>query len=609
MISHPFQSMLAGLHADLAADRSGAIATYIPELAKADPEHLAIAIVMVDGTRYAVGDADVSFTIQSMSKPFAYAAALDRLGRDGVLARVGVEPTGEAFNAIVLDDVSNRPFNPMVNAGAIAVSALFDGASREARADAMLAALSRFAGRPLAIDDNVFRSEAETGHRNRAIAYLMLNSGMLATDPDTALDTYFRQCSALVTTADLATMAATLANGGVNPLTGERAVSAGHVQDVLTVMLSCGMYDYAGQWAYEVGLPAKSGVSGGVFAVVPGQFGIAAYSPRLDTYGNSVRAVAACRRVSQGYLLHSLRTRADSCGAISRELSGADIRSKRWRTPEEIERLDALGGEIAVIEARGEIFLGAAELILRRVETAMAAGREPILDVRRVTGVDPGAARFFRAFLKAAGEAGQSLILANHAPYGPFVSLVDDPVLAGAVIAAGNLDLALEAAEDRVLRRNGAPPPAATVPLERAFLLSGLDRDEIAALVAAVGPAEGRLRRGDYLARMGEPSDSIFVISDGSVRAELPIAGGAPIRVNGIGPGGTFGEMALLDQAPRSADGVAESDTIYWALPIAALNAHFARHPATANRILSRLAEDLSDRLRRASATIVALGR
>ncbi len=291
----PVDQYIAALHARLAEVVEGTVATYIPELAKVDPELFGIAIATVDGKVYSVGDADQAFTIQSISKAFIYGHILAEYGREAVLKHVGVEPTGEAFNSIVLDQVENRPFNPMVNSGAMAAAELIRGETPEARIAAMLDVMSRYAGRSLHVDEDVFRSEQATGHRNRAIAYMMLNSGMIHSSPESILDIYFRQCSVRVTCRDLAVMAATLANDGVNPLTGVVALPRDYIQDVLTVMNSCGMYNFAGQWSYEVGMPAKSGVAGGIIAVIPGQIGIGVFSPPLDRHGHSVRGVRVCR--------------------------------------------------------------------------------------------------------------------------------------------------------------------------------------------------------------------------------------------------------------------------------------------------------------------------
>jgi len=194
--------------------------------------------------------------------------------------------------------VANRPFNPMVNAGAIAIAEMMQGNSQEDRIANMLDLFSSLAGRKLDIDEEVFASELATGHRNRAIAYMMMNTAMIERDPNQVLDLYFRQCSVKVTSCDLAIMAATLANDGRNPLTDKTVYETQYVRDILTVMNSCGMYDYAGEWAYEVGMPAKSGVSGCIIAVIPGQIGICVYSPPIDKQGNSVRGVRVCKEIS-----------------------------------------------------------------------------------------------------------------------------------------------------------------------------------------------------------------------------------------------------------------------------------------------------------------------
>jgi glutaminase len=301
----PFRATLNELHAKYRGNNDGKVADYIPELALADPNWFAISVVTADGQVFDVGDHQQLFTIQSVSKPFVFGMALEDHGRDDVLKKVGVEPTGEAFNSIVLDEDSNRPFNPLVNAGAIATADLIGGKDFADRIKRLLAMFGRYIGRDVHIDNAIFLSERTTGHRNRAISHLMLNFGMVSEKIPDSLELYFQQCSIQVNAHDLAVMGATLANAGVNPITKQRALERKYVKDVLSIMLTCGMYDYAGEWAYRVGLPAKSGVGGGICAVVPGRCGIGIFSPLLDARGNSVRGIKVCEELSDRFGLHS----------------------------------------------------------------------------------------------------------------------------------------------------------------------------------------------------------------------------------------------------------------------------------------------------------------
>jgi len=300
----PLREKVRELHERHRTNQDGKVADYIPELAKANPDWFGVSIVSVNGQSIDVGESEQKFTIQSVSKPFLFGLALEDHGREEVLQKIGVQPIGEAFNSITLDQSSNRPFNPMINAGAIAAADLVAGEDYPDRVRRMLAMFQRYCGREVFVDNSVFSSERATGHRNRAIAHLMLNFGMVEDRLEESLELYFQQCSIMVTCHDLAVMGATLANGGVNPVTGERAIKADYVKDLLSVMHTCGMYDYAGEWAYRVGIPAKSGVGGGVVAVVPGQAGIGIFSPKLDVKGNSVRGIKFCQDLVDHFGLH-----------------------------------------------------------------------------------------------------------------------------------------------------------------------------------------------------------------------------------------------------------------------------------------------------------------
>src|SRR5688500_18818206 len=304
-VQPPLQHFLEQCHREIASDRSGTVADYIPELSKADADHFGISIATIDGHLYEVGDTGIPFTIQSISKPFVFALALELLGTEVVERSIGVEPSGEAFNSIRLT-ADNRPFNPMVNAGAIACSGLIYNLRKADAFDTIRAMLGRFAGRELAVDEAVFASEQRTGDRNRAIGWLLKNYAVVKDNVDETLDVYFRQCAILVTARDLAIMAATLANRGVNPLTGDQVLRPGTVAQTLSVMTSSGMYDYAGEWIFRVGIPAKSGVGGGIAAAIPSQIGVGTFAPRLDPHGNSVRGLKVCEALSSEFDMHTL---------------------------------------------------------------------------------------------------------------------------------------------------------------------------------------------------------------------------------------------------------------------------------------------------------------
>jgi glutaminase len=302
----PFRNYLHDLHDKYRYLNDGAVADYIPELSKANPDWFGISVITNQGQVYQVGDCQKLFTIQSISKALVYGLALEDNGREYVNSKVGCEPTGEAFNSITLDEQTNRPYNPMVNAGAIATTDLVKGNGATERLNRMLQMFQRYTGREMFFDMAVFTSERATGNRNRAMGYLMLNFGMVSNNIEDTLDLYFKQCSILVNSHDLALIGATLANGGINPITGKQAVDSQYVQDILSVMYTCGMYDYAGEWACKVGLPAKSGVGGGIVAVVPQKLGIGVFSPPLDAKGNSLRGIKVCEQMSKDFGLHLL---------------------------------------------------------------------------------------------------------------------------------------------------------------------------------------------------------------------------------------------------------------------------------------------------------------
>ncbi|MBD5784724.1 glutaminase A [Cellulosimicrobium terreum] len=294
------EALVQEAHARYRGNDDGAVADYIPVLAEADPGLFGVCVASSRGQVHGVGDADVEFSIQSISKAFVYALVCEAHGHEGVLERVGVNNTGLAFNSVIAVELNDgHPMNPMVNAGALATTALVPGTTPAEQWEHIRTGLSRFAGRPLELDDVVYRSESETNTRNKAIARLLQSYGRIETDSLDVVDVYTRQCALRVNAHDLAVMGATLADGGVNPVTGERVVSAQVCRDTLAVLASTGLYERSGEWLFEIGLPAKSGVAGGIVAIAPGKGAIGTFSPRLDSAGNSVRGQRATAHLSR----------------------------------------------------------------------------------------------------------------------------------------------------------------------------------------------------------------------------------------------------------------------------------------------------------------------
>jgi glutaminase len=294
------RALIASAYERFRGDSGGEVANYIPVLAEVDPSLFGICVTSTRGDCLSVGDADRTFSIQSVSKPFVFALVCEALGPARSAELLGVDATGLPFNSIMAFELrSDRTTNPMVNPGAIATTSLVPGATAQERWSNVRSGLSRFAGRSLELDERVYESETATNERNEGIAHLLRGYARMYCDPDEATDIYTKQCSLLVSACDLAVMGATLAAGGINPLTHEHVVSAGTCRHVLAVMATAGLYECSGDWLYDVGLPGKSGVSGGIVTVAPGKGALATFSPLLDAAGNSVRGRLATRFISE----------------------------------------------------------------------------------------------------------------------------------------------------------------------------------------------------------------------------------------------------------------------------------------------------------------------
>ena len=586
----PLLRFLAACHADFSTETGGTVADYIPELGKADPEHFGISLATLDGHVYEVGDTRIPFTIQSMSKPFVFALALDTLGAARVESAIGVEPSGDPFNSIRLN-ADNHPFNPMVNAGAIACSGLIHEAKGDGAFEYIRQALGRFAGRELDIDEAVFASESATGDRNRAIGYLLRNSTVIKDDVSAVLDVYFRQCSVLVTARDIAVMAATLANRGTNPVTGEQVMTPYAIARTLSVMTSSGMYDYAGEWIYRVGIPAKSGVGGGILAALPARLGLGSYSPRLDRHGNSVRGIKVCEALSRHYDLHMLNRSDDARNSIIADYNIGKSPSRRSRRPHEQKILAAHHQDVRIIELVGTLTFSSIDYVSRQ----LAAKLRPqfvIFDLRRVAAVTRAGARLLAEEFRELAHLHVIVILS-----GIKRSSADWKMLKEWTGGISNLrdfyllDAAIEWAEDQVVYRHGGAIDFHEVTeLSEQPLLAGLTPEELAGL-AALGTIRS-YRPGEKIVAAGEPATSLFFLKSGVVHVTLPDG----IRLATLTAGMAFGEMALLE-AHRSADVLADISATALEVPLREFERFRESHPRIGERIMRNLAQLLAERL------------
>ena len=603
----PIQAYLDSLHARLASNQDGALANYIPELSKADPSWFSISLVTMDGVVYSTGDSDQKFTIQSISKPFVFATALADRGVELVTSKVGVEPSGDAFNSISLNPKTGAPLNPMINAGAIATASLVSGATPEAQWERIQSSMSAFVGRDLSLDADVYRSESDTGFRNRAIAWMLKNFGIIDGEPMASLENYFRQCSLLVDCRDLAFMAATLANGGIHPVTGQRALPSEHVERVLSVMATCGMYDFAGSWLYEVGMPAKSGVGGGIIAVLPGRFGIGIFSPLLDPKGNSVRGIEVCRHLSRDFGLHVFNRAGEPSMALGRVYTAAQAPSKRLPAPEMRDYLNEHAHRIKYLCLHGYMAVDGVEYVIRQMIAMAADSACFILDMHQVDGISESGARLLNDVRLRFAKDNVAVVFSRihgRQAIQHFLSTTAPKTDRGYLSFEDN-DLAVEWCENHLLG-DSVEALASQVELADCAMLKGL-APELLALVEQVAMPRQFLH-GEAILTAGEAADGrVFFIEKGCVSILVPLENGAHQRISTLGPGTNFGEMVLLGQTTRSATVVADSDVSCRVLDAGDLD-HLA-HDAPMLRIalLENISRDMADKLRRATQWISAL--
>jgi glutaminase len=586
----PLLRFLDECHEKFATDEAGAVADYIPELSKADPAHFGISLATLDGHVYEVGDSKIPFTIQSMSKPFVFALALDTLGAARVESAIGVEPSGDPFNSIRLNS-ENHPFNPMVNAGAIACSGLIHEAKGDDAFEYIREALGRFAGRTLGVDEAVYASESATGDRNRAIAYLLRTNAVLKDRVDSVLDVYFRQCAILVTARDIAVMAATLANRGLNPVTGQQVMTPYAISRTLSVMTSSGMYDYAGEWIYRVGIPAKSGVGGGILAALPARLGLGSYSPKLDSHGNSVRGIRVCEALSSHYDLHMLNRSDDARTSIIADYSIGQNPSRRSRRPHERKILATHHEQVRVIELVGTLSFSNVDYVSRQ----LASKPRPqfvIFDLHRVTSLTRAGARLVAEEFRELAAHNVTVIIAGVKRGSREWDIIRE--WSGSLKNVRDfylLDTAIEWAEDQlVYRRGGSIDFHETTELAEQPLLAGLSKEELADLTA-IGTVR-HYKSGEKIIAAGSPATSIFFLRSGAVHITLPDG----VRLATLTAGMAFGEMALIEPT-RSADVFADISASALEVSLENFERMRKKHPHASGRIMRNLAQLLADRL------------
>lgn len=593
----PLLRFLTACHTDFTPETGGAVANYIPELGKADPAHFGISLATLDGHVYEVGDTQVPFTIQSMSKPFVFALALDTLGAARVESVIGVEPSGDPFNSIRLN-AENHPFNAMVNAGAIACSGLIHDAKGDGAFAHIRQALGRFAGRDLDVDEAVYSSESLTGDRNRAIGYLLRTNAVITDNVAAVLDVYFRQCAILVTARDIAVMAATLANRGINPVTGEQVLSAYAISRTLSVMTSSGMYDYAGEWIYRVGIPAKSGVGGGILAALPARLGLGSYSPLLDRHGNSVRGIKVCEALSAHYDLHMLNRSDDARNSVIADYDIGNSPSRRVRRAQEQDILAEHHADVRVIELVGTLSFSNVDYVSRQ----LASRERPqfvIFDLRRVTAMTRAGARLLAEEFRELAAHHVTVILS-----GIHRSSPDWAMIAERTEGLTNirnyylLDAAIEWAEDQIVYRyGGAIDFFETTELSEQTLLAGLTDEELADLATLA--TVRTYPANEKIIAAGEPADALFFLRSGVVHVTLPDG----IRLATLTAGMPFGEMALLEPN-RSAEVFADMAATAYEIPLRDFERFRKQHPRAGERIMRNLAQLLADRLIMANARV-----
>ncbi|MGC0141481.1 glutaminase A [Pseudactinotalea sp. Z1732] len=539
----PIDVYLRRVHAEISEVREGTPYTVGPRGTTINPDDFGICLATVDGYIYEVGVTSKAFSMQSLSKPFSYGLALSDLGPEVVDEKVDVEPSGESFTEISLAPGSGRPANAMINAGALAVSSLLKGAGGKSAITRIEEHYSAFAGRELRSNARIYGAERRNSDRNHALAYLLSSVDIIEGSPTAALETYLRQCAVQITCRDLAMMAATLANGGTNPRTEEEVLDIGAVERVLSVMMTSGMYDSAGDWVVNVGMPAKSGVGGGTLAVLPGQAGLAVFSPPLDEHGNSIRGVATCQRLSRDTDMHFVRSARAGRSAIRATYPITEVPSDVRRTEDAEVGLRETGERAMIIELAGDLLFAGTESMIREIADLPGDVEFVVLDARRVDEVSRMSVNLLGEVIDLFEAAGRRLVLID--PDANLTSVLPvDHLPGGQVPVFSTRSTAVAHCEEQLLRRH-FPDLAvpARVPVRDSPAMAQMSPQDAEALVTRM---ESRTYDdGAVLRRIGQRFGGVYFIVSGTVTTTARDPEGNQVRLTTLSAGMTFGELSL----------------------------------------------------------------
>ncbi|KAM9863225.1 glutaminase A [Leucobacter sp. BZR 635] len=592
----PVLSYLREVHAELAQLRDGAPYSVGPASAVADPNDFGIALATVDGHLYEVGTTRTEFSLQSISKPLGYGLAIADLGMDAVDAHVDVEPSGDPFNELSTNPDTGRPANAMINAGAIAVASLIKGSGGRSPIQRIEHTYSEFAARRLRSNGHEYRAERARSDRNHGLAYLLSSAGIIEGDPTKALETYLRQCAVRVDTRDLAMIAATLAAGGTNPATGTEVLPYEAVERMLSVMMTSGMYDDAGDWATSVGMPAKSGVGGGIIAVLPGQVGLAVYSPPLDKHGNSVRGAAACRRISSDLQMHFVRSARVGRSAIKSSHTIDQEPSNIRRTEEAAKVLEEHGHRALVMELTGDLFFAGTETVVRELSALEASIDLLVLDVRDVDEVGDAGVRMLEAVFAQLTGSHRQILLVD--PEDALAGLSTD------LTVFDSHDRAIGFCERLIIERYGtAASIPSSVPVTQSPVLAPLSPADVMRLAARM--TARHCLDGEVIRRVGQRYGGVFFIVSGSISIIAAHTDGTRFRLRTLGAGMSFGELVLSADERQETTAKAEGPVELMMLDSDAIDELERDDPALAAQLWRALSRDAAlrvDRLTRANA-------